>query len=435
MNKIWLIVQREFLTRVRKKSFLVMTMLGPFLFAAGMIVPIWVGSVSEENKVIEVLDNTGYFQYKLPQTPGLKFAYFNGTLDQRIRNFVMTDHEAILHIPATALDKPEGVMLYSESQVSPQMRFYLEKILSQQMSLEIIKRAGLDTVLLNSLNVNIAIQSKSITNEWQEKKDETASLIVSLFSSVLILFFIVLYGGQVMRGVIEEKSNRIIEVIISSVKPFQLMMGKIAGIALVSMLQFLLWISITLAISYFVNQRYGAVFTLFSDENIEYTLKNNPQLDMKEAMEINELVNAIESIDFTYILAVFIFYFIVGYLLYSAIFAAIGSVVDSETDTQQFVFALIAPLMFCMVMANSIISDPNSGLAYWLSIIPFTSPVTMMLRIPFGVPVSELFLSMGVLVFSFILFTYIASKIYRVGILMYGKKASLGEVLKWLKYK
>ena len=434
MNKIWLVIQREFLTRIRKKSFLIMTMLGPFLFAAGMIVPFWVGSVSEENKVIEVLDNTGYFQYKLPETPGLKFAYFNGTLDQRIRNFVRTDHVAILHIPLNALDKPEGIMFYSESQVPPQVKFYLEKVLSQQVSLEKIKRTGLDPALLNSFNVNLSIPSKSIINEWREKTDDTAALIVSLFSSVMILFFIVLYGGQVMRGVIEEKSNRIIEVIISSVKPFQLMMGKIAGIALVSILQFLLWITVTLLISYFINQRYGAALTSFSDKNIEYTLKNNPQLDMQEAIEINKLVNAIDSIDFTYTLSVFIFYFILGYLLYGAIFAAIGSVVDSETDTQQFVFPLIAPLMFCMVMATSIIADPSSDLAYWLSIIPFTSPVTMMLRLPFGVPASDLVLSMVVLTCSFILFTTLASKIYRVGILMYGKKASLGEIFKWIRY-
>ncbi len=238
-----------------------------------------------------------------------------------------------------------------------------------------------------------------------------------------------------MRGVIEEKTNRIIEVIISSVRPFELMMGKIVGIALVSLTQFLLWIILAAGISFFINSRYEKVFDMYSDEKIETTLKSNPQLDVNAAAGINEVMNGIQSIDFSYTFFVFLFYFLGGYLLYSSLFASIGAVVDVETDTQQFILPLIAPLMFCMVMATTLIMDSNSSLAFWLSIIPFTSPVAMMLRLPFGVPSIELAVSMIILVGSFILFTWMAGRIYRIGILMYGKRITLPEIVKWIFYK
>ena len=431
MNKIGLIIQREFLTRVRKKSFTVMAVLGPFLFGIGLIVPLWLGTYSKEEKVIEVFDNTGYFQHKLPATSDVKFAYFNGSPDQRIGGFLASDHYALLHIPRMDLKNPQGIVLYSKTRPSPEIKFYLEKILNQAISLEKIKQSGIDEKILQELEADISIQSKSVLEDWQDEGDLTASVVMALFSSILVLFFIILYGGQVMRGVIEEKTNRIIEVMVSTVKPFQLMMGKILGIALVSLAQFAIWISLTAGIAFYINSKYEKVFKMYSDESIETTLKQNPQLDVKKASELNAVMKAVESVDFTKIILVFLFYFIVGYLLYSALFASIGSSVDVETDTQQFVFPLIAPLMFCMVMATNIVLNPHEPLAYWLSMIPFTSPVAMMLRLPFGVPLSELFTSMIILLISFILITWVAGKIYRVGILMYGKKASFSEMVRW----
>lgn len=434
MNKIGLIIQREFLTRVRKKSFTIMAIMGPFLFGIGLIVPLWLGTYSKEEKVIEVFDNTGYFQYKLPAASDVKFAYFNGNPDQRLAGFLASDHYALLHIPKIDLKNPQGITLYSKSRPSPEIKFYLEKILNQALSLEKIKQSGLDEKILKDLEADISIQSKSILEDWQDEGELTASVVVALFSSILILFFIILYGGQVMRGVIEEKTNRIIEVMVSTVKPFELMMGKILGIALVSLAQFTIWISLTAAIAFYINSKYERVFQMYSDENIETTLKTNPQLDVKKATELNAVMNAIQSVDYTRILIVFLFYFVVGYLLYSALFASIGSAVDVETDTQQFVFPLIAPLMFCIVMATNIVLNPHDSLAYWLSMIPFTSPVAMMLRLPFGVPVSELLASMAILLMSFIIITWVAGKIYRIGILMYGKKATLTEMIRWTFY-
>jgi ABC-2 type transport system permease protein len=435
MNKIWLVIKREFLSRVRKKSFLIMTLLGPFLFAGGMIVPLWVGSNAEEEKIIEVLDHTHKFEYNLPEIPGIHFAYFNGTIDKRLSDFSKSDHHALLHIPQGALENPESINLYSKTNTSLQIKLFLDKILSQIISMEKIKSVSGDERILKFLENDFSINYINLSDEATSQSQTTAYLVTALFSAVMILFFIVLYGGQVMRGVIEEKTNRIIEVIISSLSPFQLMMGKIGGIALVSILQFTFWISITFGMAFFIEERYKSSLEMFSNENIETTLQNNSQFDVKQAMEINQLVNAVGSIDFTYILLVFLFYFIFGYLLYGTLFAAIGSVVDSETDTQQFVFPLIAPLMFCMVMATTIINDPNSNLAFWLSLIPFTSPVTMMLRIPFGVPAEELILSMTILLISFFVFTALAAKVYRVGILMYGKKPGLAEIVKWMRYK
>lgn len=435
MNKIGLIVQREFITRVRKKSFVIMALLGPFLFGLGLIVPLWIGTFSQETKVIEVFDQSGDFQYKLPQSSEIKFAYFNGSPDRRMAGFLESDHYALLHIPPLNYSNPEGIVLYSKAKPSPELKFYLEKILSQLVSLEKIKRSGLDEDVVNALDVQVSISSQSILESWQEEGEVTVSVVMALFSSIMIMFFIVLYGGQVMRGVIEEKTNRIIEVIISSVRPFELMMGKIIGIALVSLTQFLIWITLTSAISFFINTRYDKVLDMYSDKNIEYTLKNNPHLDVKKASEINQVINAFESLNIPYLLSIFLFYFLGGYLLYSALFAAIGSAVDVETDTQQFVFPLIAPLMFCIVMATTIVMNPDGRLAYWLSVIPFTSPVAMMLRVPFGVDTSELLLSMGMLLLSFLIFTWIAGRVYRIGILMYGKKVTLPELVKWIFFK
>jgi ABC-2 type transport system permease protein len=351
-------------------------------------------------------------------------------------DFLASDHYAILYIPEEIdLNDPKGLVLYSKKRTSPDLRFYLEKNLNQSISLEKIKRAGLDEKVLKSLNTNVSINTKSIFENWKDEGEETASAIIALFAAILIMFFIVLYGGQVMRGVIEEKTNRIIEVMISSVKPFELMMGKIIGIALMSLTQFLIWVILTGGVTLYINNKYEKVFDMYSDRNIETTLKKNPGLDVKKATEINQLTSALRSVDFVKILLVFAFYFLGGYLLFASLFAAIGSAVDVETDTQQFVFPLIAPLMFCIVMATTIINNPDGSLAFWLSIIPFTSPVAMMLRLPFGVPIEELFSSMAILIISFVSFTWVAGRIYRTGILMYGKKIALSELMKWLFYK
>jgi ABC-2 type transport system permease protein len=250
--------------------------------------------------------------------------------------------------------------------------------------------------------------------------------------------FIFLYGIQVMRGVIEEKTNRIIEVIISSVKPFQLMMGKIIGIALVSITQFILWVGLTMILTTVASAYMETIIGVSGESQVEQMLADNPAL-MSDGQEIelnkeavDELMSEFNLINFPFLISTFLFYFLAGYLLYSALFAAVGSAVDNEADSQQFMLPITAPIIFSFVMAQAVIQNPDSSLSFWLSIIPFTSPIIMMVRVPFGVPIEELLLSMAMLVLGFIATTWMAAKVYRIGILMYGKKPSFKEIWKWM---
>jgi len=249
-------------------------------------------------------------------------------------------------------------------------------------------------------------------------------MIIGSISGILIYIFIFMYGTMVMRGVIEEKTNRIIEVIISSIKPFQLMMGKIIGVAMVGLTQFILWIILTMILL-------SVAELFFMDANSITNGLNNQE----KSLMITEITNLTNNINLIQILFSFLFYFLAGYLLYSSLFAAVGSAVDAEADTQQFILPVTIPLILAFILIQPIMDNPDGNLSFWMSIIPFTSPIVMMVRLPFGVPIWEILLSMFILIITFILTTWIAAKIYRVGILMYGKKATYKELLKWISYK
>jgi ABC-2 type transport system permease protein len=262
---------------------------------------------------------------------------------------------------------------------------------------------------------------------------------LGIFSGILIYFFIFMFGAQVMRGVIEEKTSRIVEVIISSVKPFQLMMGKIVGVALVGLTQFALWILLTFSIITALQMSMPEVFKNKQSEEIYNPGQKLPsadqmQLQTLQNQEIRELIDGLFSINYGVMIAQFIFYFLAGYLLYASLFASIGAAVDNEADTQQFMMPVTIPLLFAIIMSNFVINNPDGPVAFWLSIIPFTSPIIMMVRIPFGVPIEQIYLSMFLLIAGFVFTTWLAAKIYRTGILMYGKKVSYRELWKWLKY-
>jgi ABC-2 type transport system permease protein len=300
--------------------------------------------------------------------------------------------------------------------------------------------------ILRSIKASVDISTIKIGDGGKEEKSyPEVSMILGMFSGILIYFFIFLFGSQVMRGVIEEKTSRIIEVIISSVKPFQLMMGKITGIGLVGLTQFLLWVLltgtiVTIGISSFSSKiKPGAT----TEQLVQSQTKSITAMQLPNAADStkvtgeqsNEVVTAIESIDFPVMIGMFLFFFLFGYLLYAALFAAVGSAVDSEADTQQFMLPLTVPLILSIVIAQYVIQEPQGPVAFWFSIIPFTSPVIMMIRIPFGVPYYQIILSMTLLVAGFLGATWLAAKIYRTGILMYGKKISYRELWKWLKYR
>ena len=445
MNKILIIIHREYLSRVKKRSFIVMTILGPILLAALVIVPVFIAQMSDKEKTISVVDEKGIFYNAFPNTENIKFEYSALKIIDAKNNFDSTDYYAILYIPADFVSKPSTAALFSNKQPSITVKQYIENILKKELETMKLSSSGIDKNVLKSIETNINLATIKLKGKGLEEKGNTEiSTILGMFSGILIYMFIFMFGTQVMRGVIEEKTSRIVEVIISSVKPFQLMIGKITGIAMVGLTQFLLWIVLTFAIVTFFQ-------TLMPDTiNFKNTEKpiigNSKIMNQEQMLQLNEeaqyknqgmrdVIESIGNIDFGVMIFSFLFYFLFGYLLYAALFAAVGSAVDSEADTQQFMLPITAPLIFGLVASQFVINNPEGPVAFWLSIIPLTSPIIMMVRIPFGVPVFEIVLSITLLILGFLFCTWLAAKIYKTGILMYGKKVDYKELWKWLTYR
>lgn len=452
MSKIWLIIQREYLTRVRKKSFIIMTLLTPLLLATFMILPGLLISMSGETETVMVLDKSGLFEGKLEEKQDLKFIPLAGTLEQAKLLYQETDNTALLYIPeTTTIDKPEGFTVYGKKNISIQTQVRLENALEKEVENQRYLASGLDRETLNRIKANVNLAAINLSDQGEKDNNAIITSVAGVVGAIIIYFFIFLYGVQIMRGVIEEKTNRIVEVMISSVKPFQLMMGKIVGIAAVGLTQFLLWI----VLSFFAVTAVSAAFGVDAAPSpaAQYAAGQmaaqgqEPEEDIKatvdNAAEENEIANTIRDVKQSFanlnialIFFCFLFYFLGGYLLYGSLFGAIGAAVDNETDTQQFMMPITIPLVISFLMSYSVVlKNPDGPVAFWMSVIPFTSPIVMMVRVPFGVPAWELLLSMGVLVAGFIFTTWIASRIYRVGILMYGKKVNYKELSKWLFYR
>ena len=416
MHKIWLIIKREYLVRVRKKSFIIMTILGPILMAALLIVPTFLATQTQENRIIALNEDANYI------LEDSEFIHFT-TIPTSEAELLKTDFS---ESPFYALLYLEGgkFTLYSNQQISLSVSKSIERQLEQLIEHEKLKILGIDLQMLENASTEINITTKIISEDGNTSNSQAeASMGIGFLSGILIYMFIFMYGTMVMRGVIEEKTSRIVEVIISSVKPFQLMMGKILGVALVGLTQFVLWILLTIIISTIAE-------LAFLDVNVMATEINSADQSVILA-QVAELTGGINLLQ---IFLAFIFYFLAGYLMYSALFAAVGSAVDAEADTQQFVLPITIPLILSFVLITPIMENPDGTLAFWMSMIPFTSPVIMMVRLPFGVANWELALSIGILIASFIATTWLAGRIYRTGILMYGKKVTYKEIWKWLKY-
>lgn len=468
MNKIILVIKREYLSRVQKKSFIVMTILGPILMAALFIVPVILATMSDETKKVMVLDETGWFLEKFENSERFEFQQIFTDLETGKKTLAEMDGYALLYIPKTSVAIPTSAMIYSKKTVSVDLKSYISNVMTheveqQKLSAEIFKEINknnpealnmkADTItpesirsseIFKNIKTEINLTSIQIKEEGKEQKSfAEASMGVGMFAGVMIYFFIFLFGAQVMRGVIEEKVSRIVEVIISSVKPFQLMMGKIVGVALVGLTQFLLWVVLTLMIvTVFQASMPDLMNSKETTEAFSQSARlpggmENVQVPEEEAPQsmTSTIIEALSTINYGVMIFSFLFYFLAGYLLYGAMFAAIGAAVDNETDTQQFMMPVTIPLILSIVMAQFVLSNPDGPIAFWFSIIPLTSPVIMMIRIPFGVPYWELALSMVILTISFVGAVWMAGRIYRTGILMYGKKVSYGELWKWLFYK
>lgn len=441
MKKIWLIIKREYLTRVKKRSFVVMSILGPILMAAMLIVPVFLADISDEEiKKIAILDETGVFYNEFINSDNMEFIHVHENLETAKTDLFTKDYYALLYIPKTRVALPTSAVIYSKKQVGINIKSYIRNTLEKEIENEKLLAAGIDPDIIKSISTRINLNTIKISKTGEEEKSYTeVSIFLGIFSGLMIYFFIFMFGVQVLRGVIEEKSNRIVEIIISSVKPFQLMMGKITGIAMVGLTQFLIWVVFTFLI-----------FTIFTGIYSDYlpaenlgTFSNADQLlneqtlkqEMVEANKITEVFNAIFTINFGLMIMAFIIYFIGGYLLYGALFAAIGGAIDNDTDSQQFMLPITIPLILSILMLQHVIHNPGSSLSFWFSIIPFTSPVVMMIRLPFGVPTFDFILSVVLLIVGFLGTTWLAGKIYKTGILMYGSKVSYKTLWKWLRMK
>lgn len=436
MDKIGLIIWREYLTRVRKKTFLVMTILGPLLFAGIVIVPQWLASRDGEEKIVEVIDDSGLFASELSDDGEIKFRLIDRDIESAKQDFLVNSSYGLLHIPKMDVDNPKGIVLYSLDNPSFTLKKSLEsKFRGQIENLKLI-RSGIDQETLDGLKAKVTISTINLSKEGEESESssEIAS-IVGYVSSFLIYFFIFFYGAQIMRGVIEEKSNKIIEVIISSVKPFQLMMGKIIGVGAVGLTQFLLWVILTFVIAQVGAAFFGSDTTQMASNPETMEAINEAQMNGEDVDFFNIIFNAADKINVPLILACFLFYFLGGYLLYGALFAAVGSAVDSDADSQQFMFPITVPLIFSIISLAAVLKDPNGTLATWMSMIPFTSPVVMMMRIPFDIPGWQIVVSMILLIVGFVFTTWFAGRIYRVGIFMHGSKVNYKVLAKWFMMK
>lgn len=432
MNKTLLIIQREYFSRVKKKSFLLMTFLVPLLII-GMYALVIALSISGGDNVptVEVIDDSGILIDGLKDKKTVKFHISSEPLEKAKQRVIGDDSAFLLYIPKdiTTGGKPE---LFSQKKAGLSVISTIENQLNDQMRNKMLEDAGIDAATLDNIKPDFTVVSKELTLEGEKDTSSGAAMAVGFAAAILIYMSLFIYGIQVMRGIIEEKTSRIVEVVISSVRPFQLMMGKIIGIGLVGLTQFLLWIILS-----------GTLMTvatnvLFKDkmEVVKSEMPAAPQSAAVQSGPGTDILKAIQTVEWTYILPAFIIFFFGGYMLYSALFAAVGSAVDSDTETQQFMLPITLPLLFTYIMSFSfIVNNPDSSLSFWLSIIPFTSPIAMMVRLPFGVPIWELGLSIVLLIGGFIFTTWVASRIYRIGILMYGKKVSFKELGKWFMYK
>lgn len=439
MNTIFLIIKREYMVRVRKKSFIIMTILGPVLIFGFYAIIGWAAVSSINQKKIAVVDESGRFVNKFKNDDETNFAYPKQSLTAAKKSFVKDGYDALVFIPKDVIEQPKTVQIFAEKSVSLSMQSGIERAIGKEIETIKLEQAGITQKIIEDAKVNVDAQTISLSDAGEKSSNGIATTIISGFCALLIYISVLIYGTQVMRGVMEEKTSRIVEVIISSVKPFQLMLGKIIGVALVGLTQFMLWIILTVGLitvgSSVMGQKETAKSAMTSRMN---GMPGGQDVQHKMSTAKNpvaDVMAAIETLNLPMIVACFLFYFLGGYLLYSALFGAVGAAVDSETETQQFMFPIMMPIIAAIAFAQIAVRDPDGPLAFWTSIIPFTSPVVMMVRIPFGVPAWELILSMLLLVIGFIGTTWIAARIYRVGILMYGKKTSFRELAKWVFYK
>ncbi|HMQ77310.1 MAG TPA: ABC transporter permease [Flavobacteriales bacterium] len=439
MNKILLIIRREFITRVRKPSFLIMTILGPLLIAGTMVGLVYLGMQESDEHLVLVVDKPHVVTGKLRDTDKVRFFYAYDELGDSA--FKASPYTLMVDVNEAILET-NTIQLFYKDLPSMNVQRTVQSELERTLEREKLRVNQVDPDTYARIKTALNVQLFDIDKAGEESYEQVLAAVGFGFGYIMF-FFVFLYAVQVMRGVLEEKSNRIVEVLISSVKPFQLMMGKIIGIALVGLAQFTIWIALTATLM-------TAGTALLMKDRLdprevlaEQQMTGELQAElMKEAgaqaPDRNKVMEVVSRLNIPFVLGMFVFYFLAGYLLYSSLFAAVGSAVDSETDTQQFMFPVTLPMIVAIFIAQMAITNPGSPLVFWGSIIPFTSPVVMMVRVAMGSVLEtpwQLILSMVLLVGTFLFTTWLAGRIYRTGILMYGKKVSWREMGRWMFYK
>lgn len=458
-SKIGIIIGREYAIRVKKKSFIFTTILTPLLFAALMVVPslIAVYSGEEQGRVIKVVDQSGIVMPYLESDSQIIFqqASEDETLANLKENFSDSGAYAVIGITPLDSNRNLSITAYSERSLNMDIQSRIRESATRAVEDNKLKAYNIPDLdrVLKDIESDVKLSTFTLDEETGEEKASMVEIYMGIgyIASFLIYMFIFMFGSMVMRSVIEEKTTRIVEVIVSSVKPFQLMMGKIIGVAAVGLTQFLIWIVLTFAIVTGVS---AAIGTDKFQESVTATMPTEQVASMMEDSEVGNMqtiannmeqaangqeeglgavLQALGEINYVKIVVCFLVYFLLGYLLYSGMFAAVGSAVDNEADTQQLILPVTMPLIIGLFIMLHTFQYPDSTLSFWGSIIPFTSPMVMMARIAYGVPAWELALSIGLLAVAFLLITYISGKIYRIGILMYGKKATWRDLWKWMK--
>ncbi len=435
MNHLTLIMKREYLTKVRNKSFIIMTFLSPLIFVGIFALVAYLSNLNNDTvRTIHVMDESGLFVEDFVSSPQLQYKMiFDSSLDEAKKDAEKSEAYGLLYIPKTDnLDTfSTGITFYSEDSPSLSTMSSINKMLETKINTLKLKEAGIDSDIIKKLYINISANQETFKGKETSKLGAGLKLAFGGAAGYLLFMFIIIYGNMIMRSVIEEKTSRVIEVIISSVKPRVLLLGKIFGTTLAGLTQFLIWVVLILVLMTVVTSLFGIDTAAMSptQQALDQSVDGGTQ------KIIQDLLMEINNLPIVNLIIMFILFFIGGYLLYASLYAAVGAAVDSETDTQQFMMPILMPLILAVYVGIfTVIDNPHGTVSQVFSYIPFTSPVVMLMRIPFGVPLWQQIISVLILFLTFFGTVWFAAKIYRIGILMYGKKPTYKELFKWLKY-
>ena len=453
MNKIFIVAGREFFTRIQSRTFIVMSILGPLLFGLFVLVPVLMAKWNNDSTTVWVHDPSGQLSDAFQDQNSLKFQVLpqgtlsNGVLVQadsaKIRQLLEDQDAGLLHLQAPDSNLNVEARYYSAQAAGLKITERIQSALNDRLYRLRMERQGLDPKVIESLRAEVELQTSVWTDQGSEDSHTETAMLLGFGAALLMYMFIFMYGSMVMRGVIEEKASRVMELLVSTTKPFELMMGKILGIASVGLFQFVLWLLLGTAISTAIGAMglgtapgtASVASTTTGTAAVPGTasVPGNPNSIPADAQA--DWMQILGQMPWETIIPFFLFYFLGGYFFYAALFAAVGSAVDSEGDSQQLMLPISLPIILSFVASQFVMQNPHGSLAFWMSMIPLTSPVVMVVRLPFGVPGWELALSMFLLVAAFVVAVWLAGRIFRIGVLMYGQKVSFNLLRKWLFYR